>query len=299
MVHATTTPGSRPTAGLLPGIATPEGEGITVHRPFPSAAAREIDPFLLFDRLGPVTIAPGAGAGVPPHPHAGFEVVSYVLQGGLEHRDSAGHHGRLGPGDVQWMTAGAGIVHSEMPAEALRTHGGTLEAIQLWINLPARDKQRPPRYGDVAAADIPTATSADGLAAVRVIAGEALGARATLPLRTAITYLHWTLEPGAGITLPLPDGTEAMAYVLDGAARLGSDGALASRDQLIRFAGEHGPVAMGVPSDGVRTEVIVLAGPPTREPVARSGPFVMNTMTEIRAVVEKYRAGGLGDIRAG
>jgi len=296
MPHPANTPAGRSPAGILPGIETPEGEGIVVFRPFPSAAARESDPFLLFDRLGPVTIAPGTGAGVPPHPHAGFEVVSYVLQGGLEHRDSAGNRGRLGPGDVQWMTAGAGIVHSEMPSENLRTRGGTLEAIQLWINLPARDKQMAPRYGDVPSASIPMATSADGLASVRVIAGEALGVRAALPLRTAITYLHWTLQPGATITQPLPDGTEAMAYVLHGEARFGGDAATAGRDQLIRFTGEDGPVTFRVPSDGVRTEVILLAGPPTREPVARSGPFVMNTMAEIRGIVEKYRAGVLGDI---
>jgi redox-sensitive bicupin YhaK (pirin superfamily) len=197
------------------------------------------------------------------------------------------------------MTAGSGIVHSEMPAAELRTRGGTLEAIQLWINLPARDKQMPPRYGDIAAASIPAATSADGLASVRVLAGEALGVRATLPLRTAITYLHWTLQPGAAITQPLPSGTEAMAYVLHGAARFGSDTATATRDQLIRFAGEDGPVAFSVPPDGARTELLLLAGPPTGEPVARSGPFVMNTMAEIRAVVEKYRAGALGEVRPG
>ena len=296
MSQPANTPAGRPTAGILPGIETPEGEGIIVFRPFPSHAARELDPFLLLDRLGPVPIAPGAGSGVPPHPHAGFEVVSYVLQGGLEHRDSAGNHGRLGPGDVQWMTAGSGIVHSEMPAEDLRTRGGTLEAIQLWINLPARDKQMPPRYGDIAAPNIPTATSPDGLATVRVIAGEALGMSATLPLRTAITYLHWTLEPGAAITQPLPAGTVAIAYLLHGEARFGSS-ATVRRDQLIRFTEENGPVTFRVPADGVHTELILLAGPPTREPVARSGPFVMNTMAEIRAVVEKYRAGALGEIR--
>lgn len=296
MPHPASTPAGRSTAGILPGVKTPEGEGIVVFRPFPSHAARELDPFLLLDRLGPVTIAPGAGSGVPPHPHAGFEVVSYVLQGGLEHRDSAGHRGRLGPGDVQWMTAGAGIVHSEMPSEDLRTRGGTLEAIQLWVNLPARDKQLPPRYGDIAAAAIPTATSADGLATVRVIAGEALGAQAALPLRTPITYLHWILQPGATITQPLPDGTEAMAYVLDGEARFGSDATTAGRDQLIRFTGEDGPVTFTVQADGARTELILLAGPPTGEPVARSGPFVMNTMEEIKAVVGRYKAGELGAV---
>jgi redox-sensitive bicupin YhaK (pirin superfamily) len=292
---ATTSPG-RHTAGLLPGVATQEGEGITVYRPFPSRGAREIDPFLLLDRLGPVVIAPGTGAGIPPHPHAGFEVVSYLLQGRLEHRDSGGHRGRLGPGDVQWMTAGAGIVHSEMPAEALRARGGTLEAIQLWINLPARDKQMPPRYGDIAAATIPSATTPDGLTTVRVISGEALGARAILPLRTPITYLHWTLSPGAIVHQPLPDDTEALAYVLTGEARLGVDALPVSRDQLVRFEGQRGSVTLRVPESGQRSEVLLLAGPPTGEPVARSGPFVMNTMTEIREVIEKYRAGELGEI---
>ena len=296
-MHQTATPiQGRRTSGILPGIATPEGDGILVYRPFPSHAAREIDPFLLLDRLGPVSIAPGGGGGVPPHPHAGFEVVSYILQGGLEHRDSAGHHGRLAPGDVQWMTAGAGIIHSEMPTEALRTQGGTLEAIQLWINLPARDKQRPPRYGDIPAAALPSATSPDGLASVRVIAGEALGSRATLPLRTPITYLHWTLAPGAVVHQPLPDGTVALAYVLAGEAHIGSDALPATRDQLVRFEGDHGPVTLQVPAGGVHTEVLLLAGPPIGEPVARSGPFVMNTMAEIRQVIEKYRAGGLGAI---
>ena len=296
-MHQTATPTQgRRTAGILPGIATPEGDGILVYRPFPSHAAREIDPFLLLDRLGPVSIAPGGGGGVPPHPHAGFEVVSYILQGGLEHRDSAGHHGRLAPGDVQWMTAGAGIIHSEMPTEALRTQGGTLEAIQLWINLSARDKQMPPALRRHPAAALPSATSPDGLASVRVIAGEALGARATLPLRTPITYLHWTLAPGAVVHQPLPAGTVALAYVLAGEAQVGSDALPAARDQLVTFEGDHGPVTLRVPAGGVRTEVLLLAGPPIGEPVARSGPFVMNTMAEIRQVIEKYRAGGLGVI---
>lgn len=296
MSKSATEPRSRRTAGLFPGVATPEGEGITVYRPFPSPAAREIDPFLLLDRLGPVAVAPGGGSGVPPHPHAGFEVVSYVLQGGLEHRDSSGNQGHLGPGDVQWMTAGSGIIHSEMPTHALQAAGGTLEAIQLWINLPARDKQMPPRYGDIPSASIPSATASDGLATVRVIAGEALGARGTLPLRTPITYLHWTLAPGATIQQPLPGGTEAMAYVLSGEARFGADALRAGRDTLVRFEARDGDITVTVPPDGTRTELIVLAGPPIGEPVARSGPFVMNTMAEIREVIARYRAGALGEI---
>lgn len=292
---ATTSTGRR-TAGTLPGIATPEGEGITVYRPFPSRAAREIDPFLLLDRLGPVTVEPGAGAGFAPHPHAGFEVVSYVLQGGLEHRDSAGHRGRLGPGDVQWMTTGGGIVHSEMPSERLRTEGGTLEAIQLWVNLPARHKQVLPRYGDIPAERIPAAATPDGLARVRVISGEALGQRAELPLRTAFTYLHWTLAPGAVVHQPVPEGSEAMVYLLTGHAVLGADGFEAARDQLVRFGPDGGHVTMQVPADAAPTELLLLAGMPIGEPVARSGPFVMNTMEEIKAVVGRYKAGELGEV---
>ncbi len=288
-------PGRR-VLGVLPGVETPEGEGMTVYRPFPSRAAREIDPFLLLDRLGPVTIAPGAGTGVPPHPHAGFEVVSYVLQGSLDHRDSGGHHGRLGPGDVQWMTAGAGIVHSEMPGARLRDQGGTLEAIQLWINLPAHDKQMAPRYGDIPASAIPAVTTRDGRATVRIVAGEALGRQARLPLRTPITYLLWTLAPGAVIDQPLPDGTQALAYVLAGAGRFGSDAGAAARNELVRFAGDRGPVRLAVPAEGERTDVLLLAGPPIGEPVARSGPFVMNTMEEIKAVLGKFRAGELGEV---
>lgn len=295
---ATTPPGRR-TAAVLPGIATPEGEGMLVYRPFPSAAAREIDPFLLFDRLGPVTIAPGAAAGVPPHPHAGFEVVSYILQGGLEHRDSAGHHGALRAGDVQWMTTGSGLIHSEMPAEELRVQGGTLEMIQLWINLPARDKQLPPRYGDLPAATIPWAASADGLATVRLIAGSALGVSAALPLRTAITYLHWTLRPGAEIRQPLDTGTVALAYVLSGAAELGEEARWVERDHLVHFEADGDHVRLAVPATGAVTEVVLLAGHPTGQPVARSGPFVMNTMSEIREVIARYRAGALGEIGEG
>ena len=296
MAGSATTPLSRRTAGLLPGVATPEGDGILVYRPFPSHAAREIDPFLLLDRLGPVTLAPGAAAGVPPHPHAGFEVVSYILQGRLEHRDSRGHRGSLGPGDVQWMTAGSGIIHSEMPGAELQAKGGTLEAIQLWVNLPARDKRTSPQYGDIPAAELPTAISADRLASVRVIAGEALGARATLPLRTPITYLHWTLKPGATVHQPLPDGTEALAYVLAGQALFGTDARAASRNELVRFEGPDGSLTIAVPKGGPQTEVLLLAGPPIGEPVARSGPFVMNTLAEIRTVIEEFRSGAMGEI---
>src|SRR5215467_5199098 len=155
-----------------------EGGGFVVRRPFPSARLPLVDPFLLLDEMGPVDYGPGEAVGAPDHPHRGFETVTYVLEGEFEHEDSAGHYGKLGPGDVQWMTAGAGIVHSEEPSRSIREQGGRVHGFQIWVNLPARDKMMRPRYQEVSSRKIPEAKSSDGKARVRVIAGEAPGVRA-------------------------------------------------------------------------------------------------------------------------
>jgi quercetin 2,3-dioxygenase len=157
-----------------------EGGGFIVRRPFPSAGFRHADPFLLLDEMGPVEYRPGEAIGAPDHPHRGFETVTYVLEGEIEHEDSAGHRGRLGAGDVQWMTAGRGIVHSEMPSRAMRQRGGRMHGFQIWVNLPARDKLTDPRYQEIPRATIPEAATPDGCAVVHVIAGEALGAKAVI-----------------------------------------------------------------------------------------------------------------------
>lgn len=278
---------------VVPATLTTEGQGVVVRRPFPGKGHPDADPFLLLDHIGPVPVEPGRSGGFPEHPHAGFEVVSYVLQGGLEHRDSRGNHGVLGPGDVQWMTTGAGILHSEMPAGVLADQGGVLEAVQLWVNLPAREKQSEPGYGDVRGRTIPVAATPDGRASVRVIAGESHGVRHALGLRSSITYLHWTLEAGARLVQPLPDGTVAMAYVLRGAGRFGANGMGGEADSLVLFDGERGPVVIEAAGESEALSVLLLAGKPLREPVARYGPFVMNTMDEIKQLITAYRGGAL------
>lgn len=278
---------------VVPATLTTEGQGVVVHRPFPGKGHPDADPFLLLDHIGPVPVEPGRSGGFPEHPHAGFEVVSYVLQGGLEHRDSRGNHGVLGPGDVQWMTTGAGILHSEMPAGVLADRGGVLEAVQLWVNLPAREKRSEPGYGDIRGQTLPVAATTDGRATVRVIAGESHGVRHALGLRSSITYLHWTLEPGARVVQPLPDGTVAMAYVLRGMGRFGADGRRGGADSLVLFDGERGPVIMEAAGEPEALSVLLLAGAPLREPVARYGPFVMNTMDEIKQLITAYRGGAL------
>jgi redox-sensitive bicupin YhaK (pirin superfamily) len=267
-----------------------EGGGFVVRRPFPSIGLRQADPFLMLDEMGPVEYGPGEAVGAPDHPHRGFETVTYVLSGEVEHEDSAGHRGTIGPGDVQWMTAGDGIIHSEMPSAAIRERGGRVHGFQLWVNLPAKDKRMAPRYQEIPAASIPEAASADRRAHVRVIAGEALGARAVIATRTPIVYQDWRLEPGASVEIPLDSEMTAYAYVFEGKAEIGgrsvSDGEFA-----ILGEGTHVSLASAT---GAR--LLLLAGTPLREPVVQYGPFVMNTEREIAEAIDDYRAGRLGSI---
>ena len=207
-----TSQGSRTVSGIVNSIETLEGGGFLVRRPFPKAAFSDFDPFLLLDEMGPMDVAPGEAKGAPDHPHRGFETVTYMLSGDMEHKDSSGRAGRLRPGDVQWMTAGAGVVHAEMPsAEFMRT-GGRMHGFQLWVNLPQRDKLIKPRYQEIPSSRIPNATSPDGLVSVSVIAGEAMGEKAVIETRTPIIYLHYSIAPGGVVTQSVPDGFNIFAY---------------------------------------------------------------------------------------
>ncbi|MDQ3743925.1 MAG: pirin family protein [Acidobacteriota bacterium] len=290
---------ARTVAGIVNSIETLEGAGFLVRRPFPKAALSEFDPFLLLDEMGPMTLAPGEAKGAPDHPHRGFETVTYVLSGELEHKDSQGHSGRLSAGDVQWMTAGAGVVHSEMPSARFQREGGRLHGFQLWVNLPRESKMMQPRYQEIPSASIPTARTADGLVAVRVIAGEALGARAVVETLTPIIYLHFTIRPGGRVAQTLPPEYNAFAYVVDGAGIFGAEGERGSDGQMVMFALDGGEVLIENPADAdAALEVLLIAGVPLGEPVARYGPFVMNTEEEIYQAVEDFRSGRMGAINS-
>jgi redox-sensitive bicupin YhaK (pirin superfamily) len=268
---------------------------MVVHRAFPRE--QEFDPFLLLDEMGPLDIAAGEDRGFPDHPHRGFETVTYVLEGNVEHLDSRGHHGNIGPGDVQWMTAGSGLVHSEMPAAEIRKKGGRLHGFQLWVNLPRRDKLMAPRYQEIPAASIPTAQSADGRIKVKVIAGEALGARAAIETRTPIIYQHWELEPGAGIEQPVPQDYRAFAYVFEGQGIFGTSATAAKKEQMVVFSGDGQSVKFANPPGAKSTlKLLLLAGVPLGEPIAHYGPFVMNTEEELHQAFHDYRSGKLGTI---
>ena len=274
-----------------------EGGGFVVRRPFPSGGLGLVDPFLLLDEMGPADYGPGEAKGAPDHPHRGFETVTYMLAGAFEHEDSAGNRGAIAAGDVQWMTAGRGVVHSEMPAQRIREQGGRVHGFQLWVNLPARDKMMAPRYQEVPAGRIPEAVAPDGLARVRVIAGEALGARAVIDTRTAIVYQDWTLQPGARVEPPLAEGHNAFVYVFEGGAQIGADARDLAEGQL-GLLGPGTSVPISVPAGSARgARLLLLSGQPLGEPVARYGPFVMNTEAEIRQAMSDYRSGRLGEIR--
>jgi redox-sensitive bicupin YhaK (pirin superfamily) len=288
---------ARTVAGIVNSIETLEGAGFLVRRPFPKAALSEFDPFLLLDEMGPLTLAPGEAKGAPDHPHRGFETVTYVLSGEMEHKDSQGHSGKLSAGDVQWMTAGAGVVHSEMPSARFQREGGRLHGFQLWVNLPRESKMMQPRYQEIPSASIPVARTADGLVAVRVIAGEALGARAVVETVTPIIYLHFTIRPGGRVAQTLPPEYNAFAYVVDGAGLFGAEGERGSDGQMVMFAPDGGEVKIENPADAdAALEVLLIAGVPLGEPVARYGPFVMNTEEEIYQAVEDFRSGRMGAI---
>ncbi|SAK66307.1 pirin domain-containing protein [Caballeronia glebae] len=285
---------SRSIERIIPATRTVEGGGFVVYRPFPTRLLMDFDPFLLLDEMGPTDYAPGEAKGAPDHPHRGFETVTYMLEGEFGHKDSAGHSGTLRAGDVQWMTAGAGVVHSEMPAEEFTSRGGRVHGLQLWVNLPQRDKMIAPHYQEIPSTQIPVATSEDGKVSVKVIAGEALGVKAAIETRTPILYQHFSLAPGGKVELPVPRDYRVFAYPLSGTALYGPQSQPVRAQQMVIFRHDSDTIALAAGEEPV--ELLLIGGVPLKEPVVRYGPFVMNTEDEIRQAVTDYQAGRMGAI---
>ena len=273
---------------VIPAVATSDGAGVKIRRSIGAQPGLRLDPFLMLDEFfsdDPEDYL----AGFPAHPHRGFETVTYMLDGHMQHKDHLGNTGDLGPGDVQWMTAARGIIHSEMPQQT----EGRMRGFQLWLNLPASEKMAAADYRDIPAADIPQ-VSVDGHV-VRVIAGEfdagdrrtagAVTGRSTAPL-----YLDIALEPDGTIEVPVPTTHSAFVYLYDGTGTLGDHGAdLPLRGAAVLGKGERVRLAAG--ADGAR--LLLLAGRPLEEPVVQYGPFVMNTRDEIEQALADYRDGKL------
>jgi len=276
----------RPIERLIVGQATSDGAGVKLTRVLTQNLQRRLDPFLMLDAFG--TDNPGDYiGGFPDHPHRGFETVTYMLDGRMRHRDSAGHEGLLSGGGVQWMTAGRGVIHSEMPEQ----EAGRMEGFQLWLNLPARDKMCPPWYRDIPAAEIPQLDTPEGVS-VRVIAGHSHGVEGAMQRQaTEPLYLDLALPAGAVFEQSMPSAHNAFVYVYRG--ELSIAGQAVPRQRMAILANTPG-------SDGVRLQAgaegaraILIAGQPLNEPIAQYGPFVMNSNEEIFQAVEDFRAGRL------
>lgn len=268
---------------IVPTHTVLEGGGFKVRRP--AAMGSLMSPFLLLDEMGPVDYGPGEAVGAPWHPHRGFETVTYLLDGEMEHEDSAGASGVLTPGDVQWMTAGKGIIHSELPTKKMLDEGGLMHGFQIWVNLPAKDKMMQPRYQDVPESESPTVEK-DGVWA-RVIAGECLGIESNIDTVIPITYVHVKMEEGKELVKELGDDLNCMLYVFKGEVSVQSkkikDGELAILTKGSKFTVHANE----------ESQFLILGGPELGEPIARYGPFVMNTREEIIQAIEDYQNGVL------
>ncbi|RBY78626.1 pirin family protein [Blastococcus sp. TF02-09] len=278
-----------------------EGEGFPVRRAFGGVDLADLDPFIHLDQMGEVDYGPGEPKGTPWHPHRGFETVTYMLDGVLQHNDSLGGGGVISDGDTQWMTAGQGILHIETPPEEMVASGGCFHGLQLWVNLPKAQKWIDPRYQDLAGDQVRLLASDDGGALVRVIAGNLAGLRGPGQTYTPMTMVHATVSPGARMVLPWEQHFNALVYVLAGRGTVGAERRPLQMGQLAVLGdGDAITVAADATQDG-RTqnmEVLLLGGRPIREPVAWAGPFVMNTEAEVRQAFEDFQAGRLGQIPA-
>ena len=268
---------------VIPTHRVKEGGGFWVRRP--AAMGSLMSPFLLLDEMGPANYGPGEAVGAPWHPHRGFETVTYMLSGKMQHEDSAGNHGDLTPGDVQWMTAGRGIIHSEEPHEDFQKTGGLMHGFQIWVNLPAKDKMMEPRYQEIPSSQSPTIEK-NGVWA-RVVAGQCMGIDSQIDTVIPITYIHLKMSPGSSLIQPINLGLNCMLYLFNGSVEISDKGVTDGNLALLDDGSEINLVSQ----EGC--ELLILAGPEINEPIARYGPFVMNTRDEIIQAIDDYNNGTL------
>jgi redox-sensitive bicupin YhaK (pirin superfamily) len=268
------------------------GDGFPVRSLFDyQGLGKQLSPFLLLDHAGPAQFAPATKPrGVGQHPHRGFETVSIVYEGEVAHRDSTGQGGVIGPGDVQWMTAGAGILHEEFHSEAFTQKGGQLHMVQLWVNLPAKDKMTAPGYQAILSAEIPKVEIDNGAANARVIAGEFLGARGVAHTFTPMQVVDLAVKAGRSVTLPAHAGWNTVLVILSGKAHINKEHPV-HEAQLVVFS-QEGDSLLIEAKEGVKA--LLLSGQPLNEPIVGHGPFVMNTMEEIKQALVDFQGGGFG-----
>jgi quercetin 2,3-dioxygenase len=293
---------ARPVRRVVTAHHQLEGAGFEIWRPFPGELSmEEADPFLLLDQGGPTNYGPDEAVGAPWHPHRGFETVTYVIDGEISHHDTNGGGGVISEGDTQWMTAGGGILHDELPTEAMFRRGGQMHIVQLWVNLPASLKFTPPRYQSITGDNLQLVTTPDGASLLRIIAGNIGPFEGPGVTHTPITYAHATISPGAQAKIPWNPAFSAFAYALTGSGYAGAENRPIGEHDLVVFGpGDYLVLrAADLPANGRNAlDVLVLGGIPIREPIAHYGPFVMNTRDEIIQTLDDFRRGRLGVIPA-
>ena len=267
------------------------GDGFPANTMFSyNSQGMDISPFLLLDYAGPAEFEPSdTPRGVGVHPHRGFETVTIVYQGEVTHKDSAGHSGTIGPGDVQWMTAARGILHEEFHSQSFTESGGTLEMIQLWVNLPAKDKMTAPRYQEILSADVPVVNLPDDAGSLRVISGEYGAVKGIAETFSPVTLWDIGLRAGKAVNFTVPEGYNASLLVLSGEITIG-DEQLRSKE-LAQFTREGDVLTLEVKAD---SKALFMSGEPINEPIAGYGPFVMNTKEELRQAADDFNAGRFG-----
>ncbi len=276
-----------------------EGEGFPVRRAFAGVDRAVLDPFVHMDQMGEVEYAPGEAKGTPWHPHRGFETVTYMIDGTFRHMDSIGGGGLITNGDTQWMTAGSGILHIEAPPRELVASGGLFHGIQLWVNLPRSAKMIEPAYQDIRGGDVALATTPDGGALLRIIAGDLGGQAGPGSTHSPMTMVHATVAAGASVTLPWDPAANGLLYVLSGDGTVGEERRPVTEGQLAVFGPGGSLTFAASPTPSERTpelDVLLLGGRPIGEPVYAYGPFVMNTKGEVAQAFDDYQAGRMGRV---
>ena len=275
-------------------MKTFEGDGIPVNRAFPVPEMREFDPFLLFDHFGPINYEPGGATGVPAHPHCGFEAITYLLGGEVEHKDSWGGQAAIETGDIQWMTTGSGLIHSELVTEKFKKSGGIIQGLQIWVNLPKKDKQVKPWYQLIKKDDIPVIKESSGVE-IKVLVGKVKETKSLVQTYSPVSIFDVQFSNSGQINLEISKNKIAMVYVIDGELQFVEENKIAAKGQMIYYDQSANEINLtSISSNG---SYLVLAGEPLNEPVVRHGPFVTNTEGEMKQAMLDYQNGKMSELR--
>ena len=274
-------------------MKTFEGDGIPVTRAFPVPGMRENDPFLLFDHFGPINYEPGGATGVPAHPHCGFEAITYLLSGEVEHKDSWGGQAAIETGDIQWMTTGSGLIHSELVTEKFKKSGGIMQGLQIWVNLPQKDKKVKPWYQHIKRGDIPVIKGSSGVE-IKVLVGKVKETKSFVQTYSPVSIFDVQFSDSGQINLEISKNQITMVYVIDGELQCIDENIIATKGQMIYYDQSANEINLtSISSNGT---YLVLAGEPLNEPVVRHGPFVTNTEGEMKQAMLDYQNGKMGQL---